>query len=289
MTGKHAVAVVTMAYDEEDFLPLWLRHHARQVGRAHCYVIDHGSTDFGPHLIPGANVLRLPRSPLDEQQRAGFVSDFCASLLHWYDCVAYMDADELLVADPARHTDLAAYCAATSLEVTTAFGMNVVHRLGRESELNLTGLISRQRGSATPAASLCKPSLIRRPVRWAPGFHSADAAPVFDDLLLFHLAFADYDLALRRQRKRQAHARVSMAENTHHQVGQAELASWLQGWAAQEQVPDVDLGPDCPVRAGFTHRILASAAGREQESYRIDISLTEPRSWCLPSRLAGSF
>ena len=289
MTTRHPLAIVTMAFNEEDLLPLWLRHHAHQVGREHCYVVDHGSTDAGPHLLPGANLLRLPRSPLDEAQRAGFVSDFAASLLHWYECVAYVDADELLVADPARHTNLAAYCAATTHEVATALGLNVLHRLGAEPELNRAGLVSRQRSWLTPASSLCKPSLIRRPVRWAPGFHSADAAPVFDDLFLFHLAFADYDLARRRHRKRQAHARVSTLENPHHQVDQAELDRWFQGWATQEEVPGAELDPACPVRTAFQDRILASTAGREHDRYRTDISLTEPRSWRLPARFAGSF
>ncbi len=287
--AKQRLAIVTMAFNEEDFLPVWLRHHARQAGRENCFIVDHGSTDASTAQLAGANVLRLARSPLDEMQRCRFISQFCSSLLNWYDYVAYADADELLLADPARHADLSEYCRAAPRDVTTAFGMNVVHRLGQESELVATNLVSRQRAWAMPVASMCKPCLTRRPIDWAPGFHSADAAVAFDDLFLMHLAYVDIDLARRRQRKRQMQARVTAEENPHHQVDPTELIGWLGDWSVLAEVTGAELDADCPVRRGFADQIVASQDGRQSDRYRIDISLKDERLWRLPGRFAGSF
>ena len=286
--GKPRLAVVTMVFNEEDFLPIWLRYYGRQVGRNNCFILDHGSTDSSTAQAAGASVVRLPRGPLDEEQRCRFVSDFCASLLAWFDFVAYTDVDELLVADPARHDSLASLCK-DGTDVITAFGLNVIHRLGHEGELVPTGLVSRQRAWLMPLSSMCKPAIISRPVRWAPGFHSADADTVFGDLLLMHIAYADYDLALRRQRRRQSQARARLSENSHHQKEPATVARWMQDWCRMDEVLTADLGPDCPIRGAFTDQILASRAGRETARYRIDIALTEHRLWRLPPRFAGTF
>lgn len=278
-----------MAYNEADLLPVWLRHHAAQVGLAHCYVLDHGSTDATARLAAGANILHLPRTPLDEEQRCAFVSDFCAALLHWYDAVAYADTDELLLADPARHDGLVSLSRSLTAPVTTAFGFNVVHRLGVEAPLSTAAPVSRQRSWFMPTASLCKPALITRPVRWVPGFHAADAPIVFGDLLLAHLAFADEQLTIRRHRRRMAVPRANPDENPHHQVDGDTVLRWMRGWSALAEVEGVGLGPDCPQRTAFQARLLASCAGREAERYRSDISLVDYRLWRLPERFRGAF
>jgi len=37
---RQPLAVVTMVYNEEDFLPIWLKHYSRQVGLKNCFIID---------------------------------------------------------------------------------------------------------------------------------------------------------------------------------------------------------------------------------------------------------
>ena len=64
--GRHDLAAVTMVHNEPDFLPIWAAHYARQVGEAHCYVIDHGSTEGLEQLAAMRHVMRLPRSPMNE-------------------------------------------------------------------------------------------------------------------------------------------------------------------------------------------------------------------------------
>ena len=191
------LAAVTMVYNEAALLPLWLRHYARQVGAAHCYVIDHGSDDGSTDDLRPASVIRLPRSPHDDARRARAVSAFCASLLEWYDGVIHTDVDEFVLADPAAWPDLRAFAAASDADAVTAIGLNVI-QVAEEAPLDPARPVLAQRAYAAFSSALCKPVLIRRPVRWAPGFHCADVALRFDGLFLFHLRYCDRDAALTR-------------------------------------------------------------------------------------------
>nr|WP_321983018.1 glycosyltransferase family 2 protein [uncultured Lichenicoccus sp.] len=167
------LAIVTMVYNEADFLPVWIRHYAAQAGSARCYVVDHGSDDGSTdaeRLPPELNLLRIPRSPQDDDRRSGFISRFCASLLTWYESVVYVDVDELLVADPTLHASLIEFAAQLSRDaVVTAIGLDVVHRPDDEPGLDWRRPVSRQRRWLRFSSSMCKPVLIRRAVAWAPG------------------------------------------------------------------------------------------------------------------------
>jgi len=289
MPPPKTLACVTMAYNEQDMLPIWLRHYARQAGARACYVLDHGSTDGSTDNIGGATLLRLERSPLDEPGRAAFVGRICAGLLGQYDYVLYADADEMLVADPARWPSLLDYINAPRAAVTTAFGMNLLHRVHHEAACDFAQPIMAQRGFASPVAALCKPSLIRRPVRWSPGFHSSDAPIVFDGLFLFHLAYVDYDAALRRQAKRRAQSFIDAQTAVHHTFPDQVVRDWMNVWSNMERDEGVALDAQCAAMADFQQRVLASQTGREGSEYRIDLDLREDRLWRVPARFKEVF
>jgi hypothetical protein len=275
-----------MAYNEADMLPIWLRHYAGQVGAESCFVIDDGSTDGSTAALAGANRIRLPRSALDEERRAAFVADLCRGLLRYYDHVLYTDTDEIVVADPARHAGLLGYVAAGPPEVATALGLNLVHE---PAPYDPALPILAQRRWCFAAAALCKPVLAARPVSWSPGFHSADAPVAFGDLFLFHLAYFDMNLTLRRQEKRRQTEKKDATTTAHHRVDDATLRGWMENWAALPRDAAVALGPDCPHRAAFEARVLASAAARAGEVYRVDLSLAHDRLWRVPARFGGVF
>lgn len=193
----HPLAVITMTYNENRKLPYWLGHYSAEVGLEHCTVIDHGSDDGSTRRLHGANHLRLPRSPQDNDRRTAMIGDLAATLLHHYAHVAYVDVDELLVADPGRHASLADYAADMRADAVTAIGVEVVHSAD-EAPLDGRRGIGAQRGHGLFSSSMCKTSMIGRRVAWAPGFHAHDGAPRFDDLYLFHLRHADLDQAIER-------------------------------------------------------------------------------------------
>ena len=289
MSARKTLACVTMVYNERDMLPLWLRHYGRQAGSSACYVIDHGSDDGSTENLGTANRQRLARTPLDEPWRAAYVGQVCAGLLRQYDYVAYIDADEMLVADPARWGSLVDFVNDAPAPVTTAFGMNLLHLVGEEAEWDPSRPILAQRRWAFPLAAMCKPALIGRPVTWSPGFHNADAPIIFGGLSLFHLAYFDYATAMRRQHKRRGQSFADATTSTHHHASDDTVSGWMQSWTRMPCEAGVTLSEACPYRASFQHGVLASQFGRERETYRIDLSLAHYRRWQVPERFAQLF
>jgi hypothetical protein len=191
------LAIVTMVYNEGRRLPYWLAHYDRQVGLENCYVIDHGSEDGSTEDLRGASRIRLPRSPQDNDRRLRLVADVVQGLLLYYRRVAYVDADELLLADPRTYTDLRDYAARMQADVVTSIGLELV-QTPEDSPLQAGLGAGEQRGTAIFSSSMCKTNMIGTPVNWAPGWHSHNGKPRFDDLYLIHLRHADLDQALER-------------------------------------------------------------------------------------------
>ena len=289
---KAPLAVVTMVYNESTFLPVWLRHFAAQVGSENCFVLDHGSTDgsTAPSRVREASVLRIPRSPQDDGRRCGFVSDVCASLLNWYEAVIYTDVDELLVADPAVHGSLAALAA--SLEpgaVLTAVGLDVVHVPELEPPLDWDRPVTAQRDWLRFSSAMCKPVMIRRRVAWAPGFHNIDAPPRFAPLFLFHLRYADLASGLARLGRTRSQPWITPEAGSHQRMPDVHWEGMLRGMAGLPRRDAATLLPDDPVLAHWRDRVLASAASRTNDLYRIDLHLAGDELWRIPDRLRGRF
>lgn len=148
------VAAVTMVYNEAEYLPIWLKHYSRQVGIENCFIIDHGSNDGSTRDLAGCNVVKIPRSPYDPIKQTSFNSQFCSSLLNWFDWVVYSDVDELVIVDPSVASNLVEYCSCSIPSVVTAIGLNVVHRLEIEDVLDFTKLILGQRRYVFTSASM---------------------------------------------------------------------------------------------------------------------------------------
>jgi hypothetical protein len=281
---KSALAVVTMVYNEPDFLPVWAAHYREAVGAAHCYVIDHGSDDGSVAGSGPCQVAILPRSPLDEIWRADFVSRLCADLLDRYEAVAYTDVDELLVADPRYFSGLTDLAAGNDADVLTAFGTNMLHVAG-EAPLDLARPISAQRRWTRPFSSLCKPVLTRRKLQWAPGFHTADAASRFGGLYLFHIAYADNAITARRQAKRRSVTR-SEGHGTHHGTAPDDMVRLMTACAALPTSADAQLGG--AAEQDFIAELLRD--GRPAYGGRIVAADREtPVLWAMPAWFAGSF
>jgi hypothetical protein len=281
---KLPLAVVTMVYNEPDFLPVWEAHYRAAVGANHCYVIDHGSDDGSIGASPRFNVKTLARSPLDEVWRADFVSDVCAELLDRYDAVAYTDVDELLVADRRRYGGLVDLSVAAEADVLTAFGTNMLHVRG-EAPIDFSRPITAQRRWTRPFSSLCKPALIRRPVRWSPGFHVADAPHQFGGLYLFHIAYVDDAITARRQAKRRRVPR-SPGHGAHHDTAPDQMVRLMQACAALPRDPRAILGEAAETR--FIAELLRD--GRPAHGGRIVAEDREPPVlWAMPGWLEGAF
>lgn len=238
------LAVITMAYNESVKLPYWLAHYAGQVGLAHCTVIDHGSNDGSTDNLHGANRLRLPRSPQDNDRRTTMIGDIVAALLAHYAHVAYVDVDELLVADPDRHASLVDYADTVTADAVTSIGIEVVHGAG-EAPLDSWRSIGEQRRSGLFSSSMCKTSMVGRRVTWAPGFHAHDGPPRLSDLYLFHLRHADLDQALIRLETTRAMAWANPAAGAHQRGSSSDMAQLVRRFGERPIASFDSLADDC--------------------------------------------
>jgi hypothetical protein len=140
------LAAVTMVYNEPDYMALWCRHYGAQLGSENCFVIDHGSDDGTTDDLGDVNVIRIPRSPKDNDLRARLVSETCTGLLDRYDAVIHVDIDELLVPDPRYHRNLADCARALTGPVMHAMGLEIWHLEQEEPAIDINRPVSLQRG-----------------------------------------------------------------------------------------------------------------------------------------------
>ena len=284
------IAVVTMVYNEPVFLPIWRAHYGKVAGEARCYVIDHGSDDGSTADLGEINVVRIPRSPMHDQKRARFVSDFVSGLLEWYDIVIYTDVDEFLVANPERWEDLSAFCASFTGDAINCLGFEVCELPGVEGPLLPSVPILRQRRWARFSLAMCKPLLVRSRVMWEPGFHSSNHPMVFGDLILFHLHNCDRSIALERQAKTRAMPWGDGPQDHYQRWDDKRLLAML------DSVRGLDRIGDCTFRAtdGYIQPVLTEVLAFWQRDelkrhlfyyHRIEIP---PRLFEIPEHFANA-
>jgi hypothetical protein len=269
------VAALTMAYNEPVWAKVWAGFYARQVGAAHCFLLDHGSDDGSTEGL-GISVERIPRVALDEHERAAKISDRVAELLGSYDAVIHSDVDELVVADPERFADLTAFAADVSDEVVTAVGLDVQHLPAEEQPLDPMRPIGAQRCWTRFSAAMCKPCFVRRPVNWSPGFHECDATSAVSGLFLMHLRYADLPLGLRRLERTRAQAFADPGTNMHQRVSDEEFAQMVRNIG---QLPRESIRFDAeaaPIRE-WIDRVRAAQLGGAAW-----LSIAGDRLWRLP-------
>jgi hypothetical protein len=269
------VAALTMSYNEPIWARVWAQHYSRQVGAEHCFLLDHGSDDGSADRL-GVHVERLARSALDEEERAVRMSDRAAKLLEHYDAVVHADVDELVLADPRRYRDLRAFAAAAAGEVVTAVGLDVQHLIREEAPFDPGRPIGAQRHWVRFSAAMCKPVFIRRPVRWAPGFHWCDAAVETGGLFLLHLRYADVGLGLRRLERTRGQEFATPETNLHQRVSDRDFEEMVGAIAQLPRVTvpfETETGP-------MAEWVRTMGEARDQGGAWM--SIAGDRLWALP-------
>ena len=274
------LAALTMVYNESMMLPIWARHYARQVGADHCYVIDHGSTE--PVLVlPGMNILRLPRSPHDDTRRARFMSKLSNSLLEYYDWIIYTDVDELVIADPQKYNFLPNFCESLKSSVVSAIGFDVQHVPFLEPSLRLDQPIGQQRGWARFTSAMCKPVLTCQPLDWTAGFHSSNHVPTFSELYLFHLHWADHEIGLYRLSKTRTMPWADDFSGHHQRIADAAWSALFNGMADLPRTGPLQFDPSSLPMSDWIRQVIA-AQGQEGGSRKQDFSVNSAELWPIP-------
>lgn len=212
--------VITMARDEAEMLPRWVRHYAHHVGMENLLVLDDNSTDGSTDDLE-CTVHRLPPLPGAgyEAARMQLLSGLAEGFLAAYDFVVFVDVDEFLVPDPTHHADLRAFLATRrDRDVLAPMALNVVHVPAVEGPLDDRQPVLGQRGFAKFAPIMCKPSIKQVPAAWRWASHGIESPFVVDpELYMVHLKFADRE-ALHRVA---AHRKALVDAD-----GRAKKSSW---------------------------------------------------------------
>jgi hypothetical protein len=231
--GLPQVAVLTVVRDEAVMLPRWVAHYTAQLdGADRLVVIDDNSADGSTDGLP-CTVVRMPPRPKGsfEPTRMGMINGVAAGLLAAYDAVIFADADEFLVADPAKYADLRELVAdRTDRDVIGATGLNVVHHLAEEPPLDPARPVLEQRRLAKFLPLMCKPAIKRVPAGWVAASHGIRAPFTVDpDLVMFHLKFADRDhLAAAAAHRRLLVEDHGRPKNTSWSAGEDAMVALLE-------------------------------------------------------------
>jgi len=230
--GLPNVAVITMVRDEGRMLPRWIDHYSKEVGVDNLIIIDDNSADGSTDNLP-CPVIKIPHLTKKsfEPARMGMLSQLSAAMLEAYDAVIFCDADEFIVADPAKHLNLRHFVATRGgKQAVGVLTLNVVHHVGHEPPLDPTQPILGQRRLAKFVPLMCKPSLKYVAADWVAASHGVRAPFEVDpELYMFHMKFAD-----RGHLQEVADHRKQMVEMD----GRAASTNWQHG--ADEMVALLD-------------------------------------------------
>lgn len=288
--ARPTVAALTMVRNEGTMLPRWIAHYAAQCGgHDRLLVIDDNSTDGSTDDLP-CSVVRIP--PLTghfEPTRLALLSKFAAGLLEAYDAVLFADADEFLVADPARYASLTDLVAARpDTAVLGAMGINLVHDLARDEPLDPDRPLLDQRRLAKFIPLMCKPAIKRVPAPWTAASHGVKGTPyeIDPDLYMFHAKFSDRDsLRAAADHRREMVEMDGRAHRTNWKFGGDAMVELLDSIATD--VPVDELKPFVPPK-----KLLGGIVRQEGQTFRArgdrQVPAMRKRPFTLvPERFAG--
>ncbi len=210
------LALVTMVYDDDVFLDIYLRHWDRFVPREHIFVLMHGNYERYEAMARGCNTLRIHRGamhPDSERDRWRMLGHFASGLATQFGKVMYTDVDEIVVLDPAVGPDPADYILNHSAPVVAPHGVDLVHLPDAEpGDYDPARAVLDQRRHVSANGYYSKPAITSVPIRWSSGGHFCDREDYALDrnLTLFHLRL--FDRAIFEARSRQRLAMVTDPE-----------------------------------------------------------------------------
>ena len=145
-----------MQFNEDFFLPIFLRHYAKYFPLKNIYIIDHGSTtDLVPQEV---NRIFIPRDrPFSEQDRCDLVKCISTGLLKYYDYGVFADSDELIALELLDEEELKI--------------PHVIYVAGFDTWLYANSLDRNQRLMGLIDPYMCKPLIFTEVPDWGLGFH----------------------------------------------------------------------------------------------------------------------
>lgn len=204
-----ATAFVTMVYNDQFFLDIWLRYYLKHTTPENLYIVTHGPQPYAHDMAPNSNIVEIerdPRNPRLDQDRLAFLSKFCSELTDRYDRVIMNDVDEIVVLDPAHGGELVDYIESVPRqhEVISPLGLEIVHRIDHENDYDYARNMFDQRQFVRMNGWYTKPNITSTKIVWGPDGHGSSYDRLFldDNLYTFHLKWFDQLFHIKRHQDR---------------------------------------------------------------------------------------
>lgn len=225
MQTKTDLAVVTMVYDDYDYLRIWLGYWRSQLPQEQLYVLVHGGNEKLEAMAAGTNVVVVPRPepyPEMEEDRWKMLSEFVSGLLETHRVALYTDVDEILITDPASGMSIAERLSAAQAPVSHVLGLETIHRDDLEpGRISEEAPVLAQRRYFRTTSFHSKPCVVTEPIAWGRGghFHNKHGMRFLPGVYCVHLRFYDVDIFLERSRRRRktTKAPAALDNNPHRQ------------------------------------------------------------------------
>lgn len=241
-----SVAILTMVYDDDIFLRIWLSYWERFVSRSSLYVLIHADYEHYEQVASGCNTIRIARPPLhreSEVNRWKMLSKLASGLTYMFDRVIYTDVDEIIAIDPKIGNNPIEYIFNTPKMVISPYGVDVVDpiELGLPP-IDLTQPVLSQRPFVASSAPYSKPCITSEVVSWGTGGHYSDKEEIYlsNALVLFHLRLFDKATYDERSAKRRAMV-------TDPETGQLILGPGGPGWKRTDEFKKYSVSGSEPV------------------------------------------
>jgi hypothetical protein len=198
--GNKTIGVISMARNDEFFIPGWIRYYGSRFGHENLYLILDGIDQPLPDGHERINVIRLPHRTYSrargDSNRSKLVTYFAKGLFYRYDIIIAHDIDEILVVDPDTGLSLGDYISRpVKYAALSALGLDVGQHRELEKAIDPARPYLEQRSFAHVSARYTKPVVATRPVNWGAGFHRVKGRNFHIDpnLYLFHFGMVDYE------------------------------------------------------------------------------------------------
>lgn len=196
-TRDRSCALFTVAHNEGEMLPLWLRYYTQHVSLRDIYILDDRSTDGSlKDVNPDINIILMPaynNKSMSHEYDVRYVESYGTQffaftlLLAGYKCYISVDVDELLVVDPEKYPGglqelIREFIVKDGVAYLRATGRDLLHvsvaprAFQKEPSLIFNKPILAQRSYWINNTMYDKAFMSKIPIRYVKGKHQATIA-----------------------------------------------------------------------------------------------------------------
>jgi hypothetical protein len=223
--------IITTVRDEGAILPQWFNYYLKFFAPEDFYILDDGSTDGSlDALDPNMHVEKLTGigQNAGANSLAPVVGQKIKSLLQFYKCVTFVEADDFLIVDPSIYPHgmpqmYEKFLATPQEQIVTFEGWGLIQELNSEPAIELDKPWLGQRKNWIRIPKWDNTLIFKTPPQFYRGYHYIKntyvKAPVTEGCVLIDTHYMDLDICQARHKQR---TRTYTNQNAYHaETGEA--------------------------------------------------------------------